>query len=109
MLPSQNAVQTTYLEEQCRSDDGQCEEDASHEIGQRKWKFFEKLDVAKQRRILLGGLGKETAKGRAKDGAYRPDQGHDGKCLGLKYLLGNHLGNHGPDNANYDEMSVYSL
>lgn len=91
----------TYLEEKHGAAGGNEKEKGREQVGQRIGKRLEKGNVAKDVWVLLGGLGEEAAKGRADDGAERPDERHDGKGAGLEFSFGDHFGYHGSDDADY--------
>lgn len=91
----------TYLEEKHGAAGGNEKEKGREQVGQRIGKRLEKGNVAKDVWVLLGGLGEEAAKGRADDGAERPDERHDGKGAGLEFSFGDHFGDHGSYDADY--------
>lgn len=88
-------------QEQGGDDDADEEEDAGHQVGQQEGVGRKEPAVAKEGRVLRGGLGKEAAKGWAKDGADAPDEGHQGEGARLEFLLGHHFGHDGADDADY--------
>lgn len=86
-------------QEQGGDDDRDEEKDAGHQVGQQEGILVEEPAVAEEAGILFGGLGEKAAKGRAKDGAYAPDEGHQGEGSGLEFFLGHHFGDNGSQDA----------
>ncbi len=98
-----------YLEKECGAAGRNEEEDGGEKVGKGIGEGLEKGNVAKEVGVLLGGLGEEAAKGRADDGAERPDKRHDGKGARLQFSLRDHFCYHGPDDSDYIELAKLKI
>lgn len=88
-----------FTEEEETGHEGDEEDDAGDDVGERKGVLFEEVDVAEERRVLLGGLGEETAKGGTKDATDGPDERHKREGFGLELFFRNHFCYHRSEDA----------
>jgi len=75
------------------------EQNRSGQIRQSKGVLLQELASSEDPRMLLGRVRQGASKRRPKDAPNRPHQGHDAERARLQLLLGDHLRDHGADDA----------